>query len=123
MGVNKIASLFGGRLLTQKEWEIIASCNGKYLYPWGNENPSISLANYGNNIGSTTQIGLYQPAKCGLYDLSGNVGAWCESEINGFEKPVKGGAWNKTEYYLKNTNYYKKWTQIGSVSVGFRITF
>ena len=91
----------GKRLPTEAEWEKAArgGLAGK-KYTWGNLFDS-SKANYGENIGDTTAVGIYPANGYGLYDMTGNVWEWCldEYEANFYSislghNPLTGGTVN-----------------------------
>ena len=91
----------GKRLPTEAEWEKAArgGLAGK-KYTWGNLFDS-SKANYGENIGDTTAVGIYPANGYGLYDMTGNVWEWCldEYEANFYSispghNPLAGGTVN-----------------------------
>ncbi|MDP7000162.1 MAG: SUMF1/EgtB/PvdO family nonheme iron enzyme, partial [Candidatus Poribacteria bacterium] len=64
----------GKRLPSEAEWEYAArgGLKGKE-YPWGDQEPSSSRANYGSNVGKPTAVGSYPANGYGLYDMAGNA--------------------------------------------------
>ncbi|TNF24078.1 MAG: hypothetical protein EP329_25820 [Deltaproteobacteria bacterium] len=77
------------RLCTEAEWEraarggcetITGNCvDGMRAFPWGEDDPTPELANYGGNVGETTVVGTYSPAgdsPYGAQDMGGNVWEW-----------------------------------------------
>ncbi len=70
------ASLVGGRLPTEAEWEY--GCRGadRRLYPWGDEPAAADRLNYYNEYGRTIDVGTYPAGANGLYDMAGNVWQW-----------------------------------------------
>jgi gamma-glutamyl hercynylcysteine S-oxide synthase len=114
------AAWAGKRLPTEAEWQWAAQ-NGieETPYPWG-MNFDSSLVNTGQ-YSKTTPTTYFEKGKTktGLYDMSGNVWQWTESErSDGYNKYciLRGGAWyinNTSEWYADQgaqpTNFGSKY--------------
>ena len=101
------------RLPTEAEWEY--SCRGGVsefsIYHFGNTITKAN-ANFGRNVGQTTDVGTYASNGFGLYDMHGNVWEWCidgkreyrdRAEVDprgpmedGSNRVCRGGGWGSS---------------------------
>lgn len=80
--VEAVCKSRGMRLLTEAEWEYIATGGGKRTYPWGDREPTCARANIGSRCHlrwpapgypHVAQVASYPPTAEGVYDLAGNL--------------------------------------------------
>ena len=126
---HAFASWAGGRLPSSNEWIMIASAQGKNIYPWGNK---FSVSNTISGEKKLTSAQISGSAKHditadGVLDLGGNVSEWTQSTDvtdGNYTIVVKGGNYlipgnETTRIDFKNTvppNYQ-------SPTIGLRIVF
>jgi formylglycine-generating enzyme required for sulfatase activity len=117
---NSYCNWANGRLPTEAEWEKAARGTNGLIYPWGNESPSHNLANYGNYMSETDQVGNYPggASPYGVLDMAGNVWEWVSDyydenyyssslsqnptgPASGVTHVIKGGSFFAKEDYLR----------------------
>ncbi len=121
-------------LPTEEQWEKAARGTDGRKYPWGDENPSKALCNFGKNIGSATPVGRYSPqgdSPYGCVDMSGNVWEWClnkyytstyiEVDKSIDYRVLRGGSWGSNQGFVRVAYRFNYNPDNRNVSGGFRV--
>ncbi len=112
------------RLPNEAEWEWAAG-KGQRKYPWGNEEPDASRANYDRNVGQTTPVGAYPAGATteGLMDMAGNVWEWMENRYDEKReaRALRGGSWINTAGDLRGVARNYIVPDVRGSNVGFRV--
>jgi formylglycine-generating enzyme required for sulfatase activity len=129
----------GRRLPTEAEWEKAARGEQARLYPWGNNPPESTLANYGDLLGGIAPVGNYPggASPYGALDMAGNVYEWVQDwysdsyysaapaddppgPASGSYKVLRGGSWQLDAATLRAYAREVSRPNAGNSNIGFR---
>lgn len=132
----------GLRLITESEWEYLATNGSSTLYPWGNDEEKFKLChlNYKNRwISCTTDNDPTLNNKYGVEQLIGNCWEWCQESIYpydnfvidpvyremsypyfGQKKICKGGAWCVPDFMMTSSYRNAQMPECRKQFIGFR---
>jgi len=115
------------RLPTEEEWEKAATAT-EGAYPWGVEEPDPERANFAENVGAPTPVGIYPAGDGpdGHCDLAGNVRECCadqEEMPNDDEtwRAIRGGGWDIPAIGLRSASRGLGPSRTRSDVTGFRV--
>ena len=112
----------GVRLPTEAQWERAARGTTRRKYPWGDEEPDATRANYDGRVGHATPVGLYPRGATpeGILDLAGNVWEWMsdwydatyspkspdtnpQGPSTGQSRVLRGGSWESIPWRTRTS--------------------
>lgn len=138
--ISRLNSMTGRhfRLPTEAEWEYAArGGNRSRGYKYAGSNNIGSVAWYTDNSGNATHdVGTKQPNELGLYDMSGNVGEWCQDWYGSYssfgqtnpqgassnsERVYRGGGWLSSAGNCRVSIRYSLTPDYRSFNLGLRL--
>jgi len=133
----------GRQLPTEAQWEKAARGTDERIYPWGNNLPNHTLANYETAKKDVSMKGSYPSGNSyyGVMDIAGNVWEWTADwynksyydtpeslnnptgPIGGDERVKRGGSWGSSAITIRTT-YRDKSNPLDQFdSLGFRCVY
>jgi formylglycine-generating enzyme required for sulfatase activity len=130
----------GWRLPTEAEWERATRGTQGRRYPWGDQSPTPSYANYysDSGVGHPTPVGIFpmDATPEGMCDVAGNVWEWCVDWFaayaadpvsnpcgprSGSSRVIRGGSWYGTPQRCRLADRSRGTPEYRLSNLGFRV--
>jgi formylglycine-generating enzyme required for sulfatase activity len=117
----------GVAVASENEWYKAAyyDGNGGYtLYPTQSNSISTADANYGNSVGTATDVGTYSadPSHYGTFDQGGNAWEWNDAIVSTSSRGLRGGSFLTFDDGLQSSVRNLDNPTFESDTIGFRVS-
>ena len=132
--LNRKEGITGYRLPTEAEWEYACRAGSRTSYYWGDQFSAEYAVAGGKK--STAEVGSKKPNAWGLYDMSGNVWEWMQSQYQPYpysesdgrnaedgnaKRVLRGGSFSLKSYRCRSA-YRNRFNPVFRFdNLGFRI--
>ena len=133
--MNVAPAGFRFSLPMEAQWEYACRAGTTTAYSFG-DTPTHQQANFGGNVGQTTEVGKYPANAWGLRDMHGNVQEWCQDWIGDYpsgsvtdptgalsssSRIYRGGSWDSDAEGARSVYRYGNYPSDGLCLIGFRL--
>lgn len=120
---NAFCAWIGARLPTPEEWEFAAKGGQDRIYPWGDERPDATRAQFLVENGTAPwNAHMAGASHHGMLDIAGNVWEWTGRRWGAAvaDMEMRGGGWNGLFYHLRASSRSMRSADQPSELVGVR---
>lgn len=118
------AAYYDPTLTTKSPGDNIPLPGGYWLYPTQSNTITTVDANYGDNSGMPTDVGLYShaPSYYGTFDQGGNVWEWNDETLSATFHGIRGGGYDSPDFALASSHRVEANATNELNNLGFRVS-